>query len=195
METCMHISYRWYHNHMPICSNISITLQRGEVYMLSSNLENINYSTNSPYTLSYMIEHYEKEYCHNKDHRSFGSPYPWFGVPKRLCVTDPNNKLSKPCRNCIHCRIVKNKSSYKSKKDQVRLSNESLERRGEFGYCKGRYHNDKVSPYPRDGVPFQLHLKNPDDKLSRPVGTCLHCRLYKRSLRKNISEQQNMIRE
>ncbi len=58
----------------------------------------------------------------------------------------------------------------------------------EYKSCTSQ-HGPSKSSYPRDKVPKKLFLKNPDDPTSQEYKTCVDCREYKKSYRKDKKEE------
>lgn len=115
--------------------------------------------------------------CSNKSHDNYsGGKYPKDKVPIEKFLG--NKKYSKKLlRQCEDCRLHRNKILQDKKEKLLKLKD--VNKDPDFGICVNRMHElEGVSTYPRNKVPKQMFLINPEDPNGKVSDNCSDCRNF-----------------
>jgi hypothetical protein len=117
-------------------------------------------------------------YCtSDRHHRK--SQYPADETPYQLFLKDPDDPKSKCLKTCLDCRKSKRINNGK-RKQKIKEKNNNIEQG--YSFCNSAHH-DRLSPdIPRNKVPLESFLKDPNNPMSQKYISCALCRKYETNL-------------
>jgi hypothetical protein len=120
--------------------------------------------------------------CTSKNHTK-ASKYPKDKVPKDLFRKYLDNRNSATCKTCYDCR--KYMTEYTRVRDEkikteLQLLASKIDADSDVQICFSDRHKSTTSIYPRDKVPKNLFLRDPNDPESEKLDKCFDCREVRR---------------
>lgn len=118
--------------------------------------------------------------CTSQNHKYSGSKYKSSSVPISFFRKEPLNPESRLFQSCIDCRLYQRKID----KRYVRKHKDIAEKTRDFAfrYCSAKTHSN-TSAFPRNKVPRALFLKEPGNRKSELLNSCIDCRKFTASMK------------